>query len=561
MKKKLFTLFNTLNENNPYVLLLIFIVTMIAICYPLFNRQMSVGHDMNYHLLRIQALKEGVFSRQFPVRIDPFFIKNFGYASSLFYPDLFLYFPAFLLALGFSIDVSNKLFLLVTIVVCFITTYYCGLGILKNKYPSIIIAVVFSLSQYHLQNIYARFALGEIQSYMFIPLIAYGLYDFIYENFEKPWLLIIGFCGLCYSHVLSLMIAGTISVVMSFFSLKRIIIDSKKIKTLVFSFVIFATCTCFFWAPFIEQIFSNTFKFQQIIPSNLSGISVKIPVMLANAYGIDGRSCSFGISILLLCILRIFINNSPEIKTQRRIIDWGLLCGFSILFVASEAFPWKYVPSIFGSIQFAWRLYAFASMFLSIAIGLMIDILCRRKFRIIGLAMLVLYMCGSAVIVISNSITSTTYITTKYLENTAFSIGNGEWLPVGVDSTEILRKEPVVLTDNGTSLSFSKTGIRTTIKSVPHCKYFDVPLIYYKGYTAVIKNGPEISSRLRISNEGQNKTIRVYCSEITESGTVIVDYTGTIIQKLSMGVSLLSLVMIGLLLFQRRNKYRRLSSG
>ena len=77
-----------------YFLLIIGILTVLYMASPLGNTRLHSGHDFSYHLLRIENIKDGLLNGQLPVRIGPLFLNHRGYASSLFYPELFLYFPA-----------------------------------------------------------------------------------------------------------------------------------------------------------------------------------------------------------------------------------------------------------------------------------------------------------------------------------------------------------------------------------------------------------------------------------------------------------------------------------
>ena len=71
-------------------------ITLFVACLPLFTLNCIGGHDIAYHLLRIEALKAGILAGRPFLRINMLFFGGMGYASSLFYPDLFLYFPAVL---------------------------------------------------------------------------------------------------------------------------------------------------------------------------------------------------------------------------------------------------------------------------------------------------------------------------------------------------------------------------------------------------------------------------------------------------------------------------------
>ena len=76
------------------------IITLIAVSvyatYPLFSDYLSYGQDLNFHLFRIEGIKDGLLSGQFPVRVDPTHNNGYGYITASVYPSLFLYFPALL---------------------------------------------------------------------------------------------------------------------------------------------------------------------------------------------------------------------------------------------------------------------------------------------------------------------------------------------------------------------------------------------------------------------------------------------------------------------------------
>ena len=83
---------------------------------PLFTVNCIGGHDIAYHLLRIEALKTGILQGRPFLRINMLFFGGMGYASSLFYPDFLLYFPAVLRVLGVGINLSYHLFVALCII-------------------------------------------------------------------------------------------------------------------------------------------------------------------------------------------------------------------------------------------------------------------------------------------------------------------------------------------------------------------------------------------------------------------------------------------------------------
>ncbi len=86
-------------------------IALFAACLPLFTVNCIGGHDIAYHLLRIESLKTGIQNGLPFLRVNMLFFNGQGYASSLFYPDLFLYIPALLRVAGVGINASCHIFI------------------------------------------------------------------------------------------------------------------------------------------------------------------------------------------------------------------------------------------------------------------------------------------------------------------------------------------------------------------------------------------------------------------------------------------------------------------
>ena len=90
-------------------------------CMPLLWRGVYDGHDLLFHLNRIEGIASGLRNGQFPVRIHSSTLLGYGYAAPEFYPELFLYFPAALRNLGVSLSASVRVF-----EACFIRCAFIG---------------------------------------------------------------------------------------------------------------------------------------------------------------------------------------------------------------------------------------------------------------------------------------------------------------------------------------------------------------------------------------------------------------------------------------------------
>ena len=93
-------------EQTPWralVLIVLFCSIPLTVDYLFLN-----AHDQYFHLMRIEGIRAGLESGMFPVRVQPGWLSGHGYAASVFYGDLFLYFPALLRYFGVSVQVAYK---------------------------------------------------------------------------------------------------------------------------------------------------------------------------------------------------------------------------------------------------------------------------------------------------------------------------------------------------------------------------------------------------------------------------------------------------------------------
>ena len=533
-------LFEKAKQNDFRLGFAIFCIVMLVVLSPMITRMLPIGHDWKFQLLRLESLKAGLQSGQFPVRMDPVFFNGFGYASSLFYPDFLLYIPAVLQLLGVSLVSSYKIFIILVVAVCFAATYYCAKGISKSRYVALISAIVFTLSQYFIQNIYTRFALGEVSAFMFMPFVVYGLYNFLFEEFEKPWLLVVGFTGLLFSHMISFTIACMLCAVVSLFRIKHLIRNGYKLIRLLVAVLLVAGLSCVFWLPLLEQMVSG-----RILITNgrtMQSMSVAIRDMIANSSIIKNESCSFGLPLLLLCLMRLILFKTPETKAEIKKSDRFFWIGAALLFLASDLFPWKLMPSFFNMIQFPWRFYAMASLFLALAIGMMTQTLFYSKNKYVALVVILALMSFGAITTWTNT-ADYEDVPANYYETIEHTYpGNGyEYLPKELDQDTIYAVTNVqrnVVADNGSNVPFEQNGVRITFRYDPTSgvQYYDVPLLYYVGYGAMFADEQGVQTPLRVEEHGN--MVRVYSDGVSQQGNIVVDYSGTTLQHVSDFVTL-----------------------
>ena len=97
--------FDKVQNEKKYLVLFLLILTTIGVL-PILMSGIPYGGDLNFHLKRIEAIALNIKENKIGYPIYFNYLNNYGYGSGLFYPDIFLYIPAFFNILGISLFTS-----------------------------------------------------------------------------------------------------------------------------------------------------------------------------------------------------------------------------------------------------------------------------------------------------------------------------------------------------------------------------------------------------------------------------------------------------------------------
>ena len=183
--------------------LLVLGVAVLAASLPLCFPYVLDGNDLYYQFNRIQGIQEALKSGQFPVKLHSTFLHGYGYGSSIFYPELFLYIPAIFGCLGMSLIGCYRLLLLLVHGATAFVSYRSFSGVFRSKEKGVLAAFLYTLSIYRLIDLYTRAALGEGMAMIFLPLVMWGMYELFLGNEKKWYLAALGFTGVMQCHILS----------------------------------------------------------------------------------------------------------------------------------------------------------------------------------------------------------------------------------------------------------------------------------------------------------------------------------------------------------------------
>lgn len=545
------------NRENQIVTILSVLTVILAIS-PLISRYCINGHDLEYHLLRIEALKEDILIGHPFAKINTLFFGGAGYASSLFYSDFLLYIPALLRVVGVSIDSSYHIFAALCVILCYLSTYYCVYKISKSKYAGVAAAMLITLCPYHMDDIMVRSAVGEYMAFIFVPFVIYGIYNVLYENMDKPWIFAIGFGTVLLSHTATLIMCVIFCVAAFLIKIKVFIKNPKIILKLAITTIVTMMATSFLWMPMLEQF--ATGQFPSFGGIDMLDAAVDFSQVLSQVFP------TVGLLLVLLAIPRVFISKKDyEILDYA---DWMYIGGAAFAVMATNLLPWDRLYSVLSFVQFPWRFFLISSILFAASDAIYImcfvkslssdDSITDKNMRIWSVAISVIFILSGTLAMVHQSENAQGYYDYSddyysYKPYTGMVIG-GEWLPENVDSRDrILELSEIMPADNGEHVPFErwKGAVYATIEK--EYEYVDAPLIFYKGYVASITDASGVSTSLNVTGEGDNGMSRVFLSGRT--GNLEIHYGITTVQLISVVMSVIgvALLVAGIVVIKRRN--------
>lgn len=519
-----------LTSNNFKVVIIIFCLSILA-CAPYLNHIAIEGNDVSYHMNRIIAISEELKAGTFPILIHSNILEGFGYASPLFYPELFLYFPAMLMCLGLSISLSYKIFIFVLTFLTGIITYYCCKYIFKDSKKAFVITLLYVLAEYRLGGVFIRCAVGEILSFMFLPIVITGLYEIIYGENKKWYIISIGLWGLLYSHIISCFLIILLIIGICLLNIKKIFTNKKIFINLLIAGSI-AILFSFGWLfTYIEQLSNDSFFMQTADNAILiKEQSSTFQDLLSIDMGKFGISFSKGILLFFLPLLILKCPKTEENKFVYHLFILGLIFTFMTL----EYFPWD-IFTCLHIIQFPWRFAILTTILMCIVSGYAVTEVFKNEENLLIILLIISLLAGHQLYRLrANTTGAETHEVLAIGE-----IGLGEYKPTG------FHRHPYEACDvNNTKIiyDFKKSNNQYELEyNKDYNLNIQVPLTYYKGYQAIITDENGQVHPLTISKNPSNAHIALSSNELI-NGTITIKYVMTPIQATGYTISWLSFI-------------------
>lgn len=381
---------------SPYIrkekdTLFILALICLASSLPLLVKGIVLGHDMNFHMMRIEGIAEGLRQGEFPVKIASLWYDGYGYANSIYYGDILLYLPAMLRILGFSLVHAYKLYVFAINILTVILSYYSFNKIFLKKNIALITTAAYVLSTYRFMDIFVRASVGEYSAMAFLPLVMLAIYKIYTDNIDsKRYIynsipLAFGMAGVFNTHMLTTEITLVVLFTVVIVLLKKTI-RKRTLITFVLSVVLFCGLSLFFIVPFLDYYFN---------------VNVAITEGIANGDGMKIQDLGAYIGQYFAFFQSIFGNNSTEVN-ERMTLTPGIVLMISFilplytkivkkkilykkeifiwcvaaitLFMGTNIFPWEILRknellSVLTSIQFPWRYLTISCICLTMVLG------------------------------------------------------------------------------------------------------------------------------------------------------------------------------------------------
>ncbi len=381
-----------INANRKVILGIIVIGFLASI--PLFSYGTEIGHDLDFHLMRIEGLRVELMAGHFPVRMQSYYNYGHGYPVSIYYGDILLYFPAFLRILGFQALTAYKIYSfsinLATTSLC----YFAGKHIWNKDHIALLFSAAFTLSTYRFVDIYVRNAVGEYTAMMFFPLIALGVYEIYFNtpntyiktvNFRAVFYISVGMVGLLTCHILTTEMVCFFLIIFAIIFWKRTF--SKPVITTILSSVAGTSLLgLWFIIPFLDYYLNVSVN----INDTANGVAqiqadgayiTQYFTFFKSIFGTRSELITERMSVtpglLLMCTLAISIG-LWFCGYANKIIKRLIIASLAIMYISSNMFPWNIISNniignILSQIQFPWRWLMFACLLMSFLLGYILD--------------------------------------------------------------------------------------------------------------------------------------------------------------------------------------------
>ncbi len=498
----------------------------LLISLPLAFRGHQDSDDLEVHYLRIEAIVQALRSGQFPARISSICHYGLGYPFSIYYNDIFLYFPALLRLLGFSVNAAYKIYAFSINFLTVLIAYVSFSRIFRSKKSGMVLTLLYTTASYRILNVYERAAVGEYTAQAFLPLAALAVYwmfsarEADYKKiFRNGLILTAAMSGIIGSHILTTILSAFFLGIFCLLKWKTTF-RKETFTALVLAVIFTIAVNLYFLVPLLDYHLNvpslistdqnNYFiQLRGVSPAQFFAFSQNLNG--SSDYFVVGRSqFTPGFPLMIVFVIALGLRLYDPRKKQ---YDFLLFFSALAMLLSTDVFPWNHliIHSKFwhtlSTIQFPWRFLSFAVLFETLLAGQLLRDYDFVKVRWALAACAVLMMCWFTGNVMNSGEIRWIYDTSSLqaeLTGTMYLLeGTKEYdLIQGYDigiKANVIEGEHMAALDLLSRNSYSlKMYARADDSHEVH--HVIVPIFNYKGYHAVDEDGNEFPLSSGVQN-------------------------------------------------------------
>ena len=539
------------NKIKDYIIIL-FLALIVSI--PLMNKEFDIYRDDGIqHIARLMGTYQTITEGENSPVIMSNFCNEFGYSWNIFYSPFTAFVPLIFRIFTSSYELILKLFMILCSVLSGISMYEFVTKVTKNRYAGLLASAIYIFVPYRLTDIYMRVAISELASFIFLPIVFHGIYNIFNDeqtSIKKSLVLTLGAVGLILSHIVIAMYTAIICFIYLLINIKKLK-DKNVLKMLGVNLLLIILLSSFYLLPMLEHRFSTDYEVFKDGRMERTEELIRNKVDLIDLLYTDSNELSFEIGLVTLIGLVFTLLAYKKIDPSYKKMYWfSLITGIICVVLSLKFFPFEKLPSILKMIQFTFRLLEFSSFFFAFVVAINYSLIIKnfgmKDALVLSLITVLLVVplkknldfdkewteekLWPAVRVTENTgRVHAGCATFEYLPSKAFE--NLDYIKHRSNATYVLNGTATIGNEvkNGTNMNLD-------ISNVTENTVIELPYIYYLGYSVEIQKSDGNIEKID-TFESDNGFVAINLEEGTE-GKIEVEYTGTILMRLSYMISI-----------------------
>ena len=542
---------------KDYLIILIF---TLLVSFPLVSSNIDVYVDDGIqHIARLMGTSQSIVDdgELFPVIMSNF-CNGFGYSWNIFYSPFTAYVPMIFRLFTDSYELILKLFMVLISFLSGIAMYEFTKKVTKNRYAGLLASALYIFVPYRLTDMYQRYAIAELASFIFLPITFHGMYNIFNseeKSIKKSLVLTLGAVGLILTHIVMAMYVAIFCLIYLLINAKKLK-DKEVLKMLGINILLIILLSSFYLLPMLEHRVNIEYEvFKNGRMENTATLIDSKTNVIDLIYTQDGKLVKEIGFVTLVGLLLTFIAYKKIDKSYKMIYWFSLITGVMCIIISLKIFPFEKLPEILKMIQFTFRLLEFSSFFFVFVAAVNYSVVIKdfqmKDVVVLTTICVLLFIPFVRRIDFKKdwkeeqlwpSVEVSNYTgrvhagcaTFEYLPSKAFN--NLDYIKNRENAIYILEGYANIENERklGSQMEFDISEIQENTK-------LELPYIYYLGYEVTFENANE-KEKIDVS-ESENGFVQINMQS-KDAGKITVRYTGTILMKISYLISFLTLICI-----------------